>query len=552
MNAARSSHLSAVACGALLISFTACAQGVNAPLPTAPTSSNALHGKKLHAKLIIKVPRHRRHGKKAPRYISPATASLAYSVDGKAQPVVNIATSNPNCQVVGPISYLQCTIPLVLSPGNHTFSFTTYDQTNGSGNVLSANTNVSYDVKVGQANEIPVILGGVATSLVVTPLSGSYTVYGSAPQKVSIVPLDADDNFIVGPGAPQPVVQATPANMTVSTPSPSSPNVWTLTSTYSATDPTIAASTTISVSASPVPNSGGSTVTASASLNLYEPWLYVWSGSTNSTFLAFDEQGNLKQPAGSFSGSSPNGLAYDSHNQLIYWSNEPACAFSGGAAPCVAAFNTQGVQQTLSGGSGEPFGANYASYGIAYDSHDNDLYVADFTHNTIKVFDEQGNPVTVSGTWSGVSAPREGVLYNPSNNFIYVINTGVSPPSVTAYDEQGNQQTLSGTFPGLQSLTWGDMTYDPDNGYIYIVNDGSANVTAYDGQGNQQTLSGTFPGLSSPRSVVYDPYTHWLYTDNSVFGGTIMSVFDAQGHAQTVTGSWSTLLSGPTYMVFVP
>src|SRR5271170_7281201 len=174
---------------ALLTGLTACSGGASSALPhgapIVPQARTAL------ARLVIKVPpkKHRRH---RAHYVSPATASLAYSIDGAVQTPVVVATSNPNCSVAGQ-SYLQCSVNFQVAPGSHTFSFTAKD-TNGV--ALAANTNTTFDVQVGVANIVAVTLGGIAQSLQVRPASifgvtGTqalgFKISGNLPQRFDVV-----------------------------------------------------------------------------------------------------------------------------------------------------------------------------------------------------------------------------------------------------------------------------------------------------------------------------------------------------------------------------
>ena len=231
------------------------------------------------ARIVITVPPRTHAGRHRSRYISPATATLTFSIDGVAQTPVSLLPNGPNCQVAGAIGYLTCGVNVSLKPGRHTFSFSTLD---ANGTVLSANTQIVSTIVAGLANTIAVTLGGIAMSFAVYPPNvpqvtsvegGGFAVYGKKPLAFSIVPLDADRNAILGPGAPQPVVSAAPAGMTMQTPSPASPNLWTFTSTYAPTDPSAAKISAISVSATPVPNSGGTTLSATIPLSLYVPWI---------------------------------------------------------------------------------------------------------------------------------------------------------------------------------------------------------------------------------------------------------------------------------------
>jgi hypothetical protein len=492
---------------------------------TAPLAPELRHAK---ARLVIKVPpRKRARHERGARYVSPATASLKYQIDSQPIQTVAITPSNPNCQVVGPISYLQCSISLILAPGRHTFAFSTFD---ANGALLSADTDVTYMVKAGQANDIPVILGGVAASLAIVPLTpgvtgsqnSGFNVYGNSPQRFSIVPVDSDDNVILGPGEPQPVAQSTPSGMVLSSPSPASPNIWTLTSTYQATNPTVPSSATLTVSATPVPDSGGSLVSANAQLALYQPWIYVNSCTSACTITAYDEQGNEKTlPGGSFPNlpQAIGAMLYDSNNQHIY--------VSGISNSAVTAYDDMGAQQVLVSGA---FADVAVPFGMAFDSNKDWIYVVDTGPGMLTAYDEQGNQQTLSGGWLNADGPF-GAAFDPQHNWIYVTS---SANTVRVYDEQGNQQTTSGSFNGFTNTPY-HIAYDGLNDSFYVTSK-SSSILAFDDQGNSQTLKGNWSGLALAEGIAYDPYDGWLYVADN--GSNTVRVYDQQGNAQTITGTF--------------
>jgi DNA-binding beta-propeller fold protein YncE len=518
---------------ALVAGVAACSGGTN----VAPTVAPQPAARTTLARLVISVPPRKHARGRHAHYISPATASLAYTVDGVAKTPVSISTSNPNCQVAAPIGYLKCAVNVAVAPGRHTFSFTTLD---ADGKTLSANTQVVSTIAAGAANTIAVTLGGIATSFAAYPPNvpqvtsvegGGFAVYGKKPLQFSIVPLDADHNAILGPGAPQPVVSAAPASMTMETPSPASPNLWTFTSTYAPTDPSAAKVSSIAVFATPVPNSGGTTLTATIPLSLYVPWVYATSENGGSDAIVItDENGNAQSVAGTFPNlSSVNGIAYDPHNGFLYAEN-------GGTAN-VTVYDVQGHQQTVAGlfqngGPDQP-------EGIVFDPHNNWLYVTYFSSNSVAAFDEQGRQQMTGGSFPGLSEPV-GIAYDGADQAIYVASTG---GSVTAYDEQGNQKTLSGGFPNV-STPYG-LAYDPIDAFLYVGNSNlgaPGSITVYDTQGNQKTVSGSFPGLGErPTSIAYDPHNDWFYVGDCT--GVTTRAFNASGNAQTFSGT-STYVPG--------
>lgn len=158
------------------------------------------------------------------KYISAATQSIAISVYDHTHTTLqttanqNLTSGSPGCTTPTPISPLTCAISIALTPGSYALDLTTYDGllsgSTPTGNQLSSNLNFPVTIVAGQANSIPVSLGGIPTSVVLSPgatsvLSGNnasgYSWGSTCPtgaQSVSVFGVDADGNYILGPGAP--------------------------------------------------------------------------------------------------------------------------------------------------------------------------------------------------------------------------------------------------------------------------------------------------------------------------------------------------------------
>jgi hypothetical protein len=551
--------MNAIRCLALglLFGLAACSQTGNPVVPGTPGAAPQ-HRSSVRAHLVINVPREPKRHRRA-RYVSPATASLAYSIDGIVQTPVPVATSNPNCTVAGQ-TYLQCSIAFRVAPGPHTFSFTAKDS---NGVPLSANTNFPFTVRTGVANALAVTLGGIAASLAVLPANslavsgsqyGGFRIVGNAPQKIDIVPMDVDGNIMVGPGAPHPVVAATPVSMTVGTAPSSAPNTWTLTSTYTtAPDPTVPRASKLTISATPVPNSGGATVTTSIPLALYQPWIYV-EDTVHDNVLAYDEQGNAKPLTNPISGlGEPTGLLYDPHNGLIYVSsnNFGACTTN-----CITAYQPNGTSYAFS--SATPFAGAAGPGGLAFDPLSNDIYIDYYANpgGSVAAFDEQGNAATLGGTFPGISASYA-LAHDSNEDWFYAANC--SPAAVNAYTSQGAAKALTGNggspFPHLTNPD--GITFDQNTNWFYIDNCDPTNgtITAYDEEGNQQTLTGNPQGIRQGWGITFDPYDNLLYVANDDNGSLVtpkVTVYDERGTHQTLTGRAFPGLNWPAQIVVVP
>ncbi len=554
-------RLTAMACALALLA--GCGGAQNAALP--PHAGSVPIGARSAAHLTITIPHATSSSstQRRPQYISPATQALAVTITGptNVSEGINLTTGNPSC-TVNLYSNLVCTVSLALAPcpGNtacYTGTFTTYDQayTNASGGsctplssctqpagtkALSQAQSVSFLVAAGAANNLPITLGGVPATVAV--LSSAGTISGNAltgfvlPKaqsgKMSVLGVDADGNYILGPGAPTVSLTTSDATQfTVSTPTASAPNLFTIANASS--NP---AGALLTVTVTPTTASGAAPLTAAADIFSGSATLYV-TNNGNNTVTAYDSQGTQQSLTGGWSGlNSPFDIAYDPANGWLYVTNY--------GNSTVTAYTSQGAQQTLTG----TFPSLSGPVGIAYDPANGWLYVANYGNSTVTAYNAQGAQQSLTGTFPHLSNVQ-GIAYDPANGWLYVTNNN-GTGTVTAYNAQGAQQTLpAGSFPNL-NFAFG-IAYDPANGWLYVTNHNNSTVTAYDAQGAQQTLpAGSFSGLMGPYGIAYDPANGWLYVANHGNPNTV-TAYNAQGVQQTLTGSFPNL-SYPYAIAVVP
>jgi hypothetical protein len=196
---------------------------------------------------------HLRH----PMYLSPATQSLQVVVNPQGAsstppPGTNTSTqinttialspSSTGCQTT--LSNTVCSLTVNLSPGNYVATLTAYDGAPQgtppapSGNPLSGASQVPFTVSSSQPNNVNLTLFGIPVNIVVAPqnnvqtIAGNLTIAPGATGTFVVEALDADNNVIIGPGAPGFTVQAassTPSGWSIATPAPTSPNLFSLT-----------------------------------------------------------------------------------------------------------------------------------------------------------------------------------------------------------------------------------------------------------------------------------------------------------------------------------
>jgi hypothetical protein len=541
-----------------LFALSACggsSLGVGAPgLPAGPVAGPS--HRTVHARLVIHVPKqkHRKNIRVRGRYISPATASLTYAVTpalsgGSTGGEIDISTSNPNCHTTGVVGYLTCTIDIAGTvPGTpYTFSFITWDAAGGTGNQLSANDTVPFTANAGQNNVVQATLGGIATSFAVVPMSGPrmsgsntrYNVYGSDPVKFSVAPIDADDNFIIGPGAPQPsVALAGGAPAAIATAGPNAPNEWTLSSSYAApSDPSVPSNTSLSVSATPVPGSGGTTVNATIPIALYQPWIYIVDLA--GVVHAYDEDGNaiaaftpFTLPFGASEGQQA--IAFGNHRIYAYGANSSEQTSS----YYIAAFAPQGGPAIVSadettipviGEDGEPGPvvfdpANGEVYAMTQDSTVILAFDANLTANLASndlgsvagglayIASTQQIGFSLDGTYNGYcdallascstlstqAQSRGGTLgFDPIDNFF---GTCSNAGGVQLMDLTG---TLGARFG---SDICSAVAFDPHNARWYASAAGATTINAYTESGSAVPLSGGFTGITqNTQSIAVAP-----------------------------------------------
>jgi streptogramin lyase len=285
----------------VLFALSACGGGATNSLPSPgqaaarPAPPRSKH--KINAKIRITIPKrkhHRRirvHG----HYISPATQSIAITITTTSGPATQAnanltVAANPEC-TVSLVSTLICTVSLDLSPGSYTGDFATYDgPLSGAGGptdaptgaVLSANQSFPFTIAAGSANSVNVALDGVPTAVALVPAANS-TISGdetdgftaskcgsptATTERVSVLGVDADGNYILGPGAPKPLLESTDsATVAVATPAPNSqsPNLFTLTHPISGFSQGPVA---IVIAAVPAADSGGANASILSSITI--------------------------------------------------------------------------------------------------------------------------------------------------------------------------------------------------------------------------------------------------------------------------------------------
>ena len=192
--------LSSLAASAAALLLAACGGGgggsSHVPASTPVTSATTVpSGPMAQVTLRISTATIPASTQRAPKFVSPSTASATIALQGQPTPLatVNFMPGSANC------NGQQCTVTFSAPVGSDTFVVTTYDQPNGAGNALST-ASVVATVVLNATNTVALTLNGVIAQVRV--ILGSSSVQAGTPAAipVTVVASDAAGNVIIGPG----------------------------------------------------------------------------------------------------------------------------------------------------------------------------------------------------------------------------------------------------------------------------------------------------------------------------------------------------------------
>jgi len=554
MRASLARNAFAAVISALLLAGCGGGRGTVPAAPGGPTQTSS--GTKAPLSIRIDMPMTTDSSKhRVPKYVSPATTQAVIniqsggtSISGYPQTVALTPTSG-GCSST--LASTQCMIALSLLPGSYTLSISLEDASN---TVLSQAQTVPVNILAGQANVVTLTVGGLAASVQIVPLTthrmqlspNAASLYGNVPIQFETLALDADNNVIVGPGAPTATAALTSgAHATLTAPTSTSPNLWTITPNYTATNPTVPTTDTLTVSATPVPASGGSTVSSATALSIYQPWVYVLDASSHN-ILAFDETGAALAPSGgAFTGGAmtlyPSGLEYAQGSLYVVGGyNHTNGEIS--AYPLVGGAPTKDVTHATAGFAG----LNNPMYpdSIAYDPHNQQLYVGDSAYNAETYSVDAALTAGVQATASGGGLGPYGFAFDPATNQMI-------GPSPTGGLIICSEALACAPGNNTQANAFG-IAYDPTNGLLGV---GAPNCCSATGGVFLEDLTGTVQstiGASSavgPQALAYDPFADswFFYRKNTMSipangmneynaAGALTIDFSTLGNAETVAG----------------
>lgn len=537
----RSIAASALAC-TLLALASGCASSPNAqqalPGLNAPQRVDA-GGKTQKVSFVFDAPASKSKGR-TPEFLSGATKSIRLTVaHGKkkiASATMNLTLASKNCQTT--LLSTVCSVTFALAAGKgYVASITAFDATKGKGKALSTGQSVAFNVTAGTATTVPLTLDGVPHSIVTKEIDTG---------TILVTALDADGNFIIGPGAPSfkastsgsPIVKITQ-------PTASSPNTFEV--ALAASPPAPPASETIGVTATYPKNSGRPCSQAGAVCRLstiataryQQQSLYFTAdytlGAIEGYSIPFASTGQV--PSYSVPAANAYAITADAHgnvfasdydNGTLYVVSPPYSALpvtdAGSATYSEAiALNSTGAAFVASGNSADvdefvpPYvaapthittGVN-APYGVATDASDN-LYVGNDGVSTLSVYlagayTTQKYQVTLAG--GAYSVTRIGSnLYVGESHAVEIFSLPITSSAATPI------ATISNGVNGVY-----DVTLDAA-GDLWVANDNGGNIAEYpapvtNNEAPSLTLSS---GLSAPcGGLLFDSSGNLYVTDSS-------------------------------------
>jgi hypothetical protein len=469
---------------------------------------------------------------RAAAFVSPATQSVTIDLVTQAggthaagfPMTANLTSGASGC--TSTLVSVQCDVVMPVAPAAYNATFTTYDLPGGSGgggHLLSAAQTVPITVAEGQANTLPLALGGVPTSVSMVAAGGlvtgsratGFTLETNRSGSIAAYGVDADGNVIVGAGAPAISVTTSDASqIAVTQPTNANPNLFSVSSVALNTTQQITATIT------PVAASGASPISATVNVQAKTPArLYAADYGLN-TVDVYDLDGTKLTLPGGFPGLSyPYSVAYDATNGFVYVYGQGYMRefdLNGNPQSVSGSFPSLPSAETMmyvaasdliyvvgGGGTGAAYHSDGTAaftftlptnYALTYATTSNLIYGAG-----ISVITTAGAPASLSGSFSAGSN-ASAMAYSSFNNLIYVAT--VYPSAVYAIDVNANQQTLSGSFPGYSgSVQSSGMAVDPTSGNVYLSTNTGV-ILGYDANGNALPNQPFASGVDDLRLII--------------------------------------------------
>jgi DNA-binding beta-propeller fold protein YncE len=225
-----------------------------------------------------------------------------------------------------------------------------------------------------------------------------------------------------------------------------------------------------------------------------------------------------------------NGVAYDSADGYVYVADEIANNVTVISGTHIVANIAEGCA-SLSGGVCHENGPT----GVAYDTKDEYVYVTNEVGGNVAII----SGTKVVATIGGLSFPK-GITYDSGNGTIYVVGCLCSSNQDVVTIINGTMIEATVVINGTTALS--DAVYDSGNGHVYIMDGGQNTVTVFSWTTAIAAVpvGGTFPYTSN--GGAYDNGNGNLYlvngTDTVAVISTTLPVLLVHGIASNAVGAW--------------
>ncbi|HTW85106.1 MAG TPA: hypothetical protein VMD91_13640 [Candidatus Sulfotelmatobacter sp.] len=472
---------------------------------------------------------------RAPHYISPATQSMTVLVtqhSGGAtvlDETVGLTPTSSGC--TSTLTSTNCTLQFTIGPGTYDMTLATYDgydATHGTatGTELSSGQTIGFTVVAGQANAISVTLSGIPAAIGVwTNARGvrggqtsGFTQYGTLAQTFNVFALDADQNIIIGPGAPTFTIAASSGSgFTITNPTTASPNAFSLLG--SGTSGQTESFTATAAYSDDTCSGGGAVCTTSFSVTSLVQTLFV-SNTTGNSITVYP--GPYGTPSATVTNgvNAPLGIATDSSGDLFVAENSTAYVaiyappYTG--SPSHAGPNGDyTTNSVLIGPDNRLFAdggiyaitvvppytqtpttitdSGYAMKQMSLDASGN-LFIPNQNNNTVQEFAPPYNAGPVTTISNGVVDPQQ-TLVDPSGN-LFVLNddaqvTELAPPYTGAATPIG-----AANYPTVLAM-------DADAN-LFIAYEGNNSVSVYAKPYTGEPIATASTGINNPVALAID------------------------------------------------
>lgn len=248
-------------------------------------------------------------------------------------------------------------------------------------------------------------------------------------------------------------------------------------------------------------------------------------------WILYGASGHLAGPAGTAAGSGSGSARLT--------------ADAGPGAPTVLDTLVLSTNTLVAGNDQSTIVAGYTPKGIAYDSLNGEIFVANGTTSNVTVISGATNLVVGQ---LPVGAEPGAIVYDPGSNELFVANSGSATVSVFALTADTESNISVGVGPD-------GLAYDSANGYVYVANEFSDSVSVISDNLVINTIAitgGPSPNGQTPSSAVYSSAANEVFVTEAT--GDNVTVISGTSVVQTIpvgSAPYGSVYDSGTGQVFV-